>query len=147
MTVFRENTLLQGTGVDADPDRDILRFTSVGDRFDTTVIADVAGIDADLIHTRGDRLQRQFVIKMNIGDDRHGHRFFESGDQLNCLHIRNSRADDLTSSLFKLFCLSDGAFDILGGLIEHRLDADLRAAADFCIECGNIMFTCHVSLH
>ena len=33
-------------------DRDILRFTGVGDRFHTAVIADIAGIDTDLINAR-----------------------------------------------------------------------------------------------
>ena len=146
MTVFCENTLLQGAGINADTDRDILRFAGVGDRLDAAVIADVAGIDADLIHACGDGLQRELVIKMNVGDDRHRYRFFECGDQPNCLHMRNSGTDDLTSCRFQLLRLCDRAFDILGGLVQHRLDTDFSAAAYFCVKCGYIMFACHVNL-
>ena len=83
---------------------------------------------------------------MNISDDRYRYCFFECGNQTHCLPIGDSRADDLAARLFELLRLRDRAFDILGGPVEHRLDADPGAAADFCIECGNIMFACHVNL-
>ena len=130
MTILGENLLFQRTGIDSDADGDTALTAGIGDRLDSVVRADVAGIDADFIYARGASLERQLIVKVDIRDNRRLDRFFERRNQSDRVHIGNRGADNLTPCLLERFRLSDGAFDICGRDIEHGLHADLSAAAD-----------------
>ena len=60
----------QRAGVDADPHRHPGRGRLLGDLRDLVGPADVAGVEANAVSAGVDRLQRQRVVEVNIGDHR-----------------------------------------------------------------------------
>ena len=78
VTVLREDLLFERTGIYADSDRDSALTAGVGDRLYPVVGADVAGVDADFINSRGACLESQFVIEMYVRDNGSLDRFVQS---------------------------------------------------------------------
>ena len=146
VSVLGEDLLLERTRVHADTDRNTALTAGVGNRLDPVVGADVAGVDADLVHARGARLERELIVEVNVRDNGSLDGFLEGGNQPYRVHIGNRGADDLTARLLERHRLSDGALDICGGDVEHGLHADRSAAADEHVPRFYLNFATHIFL-
>ena len=69
--------ILQGTGVNPDPNRNSLLFACFHDSFDLFTLTDVSRIDPDFIDTVLDRHQGKLVVKMNIRHKRNMNAFLD----------------------------------------------------------------------
>ena len=72
VTVLFEQTLFQTAAVDADADGDAALPAGLGHLADIVRLADVAGVDADLVHARLRRCERKAIVKVDISHDRDG---------------------------------------------------------------------------
>ena len=127
--VFLQQLPLQGAAVDADADGDAALPAGLGHLADIVRLADVAGVDPDLVHARLRRCEREPVVKMNVGHDRDGDAAADGADGPGGVHIRHRHPDDLAPGPLQAEDLRDGTLHVLGGGIAHGLDADRRAAA------------------
>ena len=130
MPYFFKQIFFERAAVDADADRDLLRFGRTDDLANAVDRTDVAGIDAEFVDSRVERLQRELVVKMNVGDDRHFGPFADLVHRGRRIVIGHGDADDLTPRLDHLLDLSDRAVDIGRVGLCHRLHDDRRTAAD-----------------
>ena len=68
--IFLQHRFFQGSAVDADPDRNVMLLAGLDDSDDVFPGTDIAGIDANLIDAGFNRGQGQFIIEMDIGNQR-----------------------------------------------------------------------------
>ena len=109
----------------------MMRPAGVGNRFDAVLVADVAGVDADLVHARVHAGQRHAVVEMDIRDKRHGDpRLLDGGKGLCRLHGGRGDAHDVTARVGKRAHLCDGRRDVERVGIGHRLHGDRALPAD-----------------
>ena len=127
--VFLQQLPLQGAAVDADADGDAPVPAGVGHGPDLFRGADVAGVDADLVHPLADALQGQAIVKVDIRHQGDVDAAADGADGPGGVHIRHGHPDDLAPGLLQTEDLGHGALHVLGGGIAHGLDADRRAAA------------------
>ncbi len=67
---------------------------------------------------------------MDVGDDRHRHLGNDRLQRLGGVLVRARDADDIGTRHFELTNLPDGALDVGGQGVGHRLDADGCVSAD-----------------
>jgi hypothetical protein len=127
--VTLEQVLVEGTGVDAHPDRDAPLTRLAGHGLDVLLLADVAGVEAQPLHPRLHRRQGELVLEVDVGDDRHRRAGDDLGQALGGFDVVAGDADDVGSGPAQGVDLGEGAVDVggLGG--GHRLDRDRGAAA------------------
>ena len=130
VAVLFEQTLFQAAAVDADTDGDAALPAGLGHLADVVRFADVAGVDADLVHAGLRRRERKPVVKMNVGHDRDGRGVHDLGQSVRCGLIRHGKADDLTPGIMQPGNLLDGRACVRGVRVAHRLHRDRRAAAN-----------------
>ena len=128
--VAGQNVLFQTAAVDADADRDILLLAGIHYCFYPVVIADVARVDADLIHTHVRAGQRGLVVKVDIRHDGDIHCVFDGLDALCICWAGAGHPQDLTASGFAPLGLCHIALDVLHRHIEHGLHRNRVAAAN-----------------
>ena len=112
----------------------ILRSDSGLDHFfDIFARADVAGVEAQAVDALLDGDQRQFVIEMDVGDQRDANFFLDLAELLGRFAHRHGTADDFAAGRFQGPDLLHRGAHVAGVGLGHRLDRDRRIAADFHI--------------
>ena len=128
--VLGEDVLFQTAAVDADADGDILLLAGLHHSFDAVVVADVAGVDADLIHAHVRAGQCGLVIKVDIRHDGDIHRILDGLDALGVCCAGAGHAQDLTARRLAALRLRHIALDVLHRDVQHGLHRDGVVAAD-----------------
>ncbi len=93
-------------------------------------LADVAGVEPQLVHAGVERRERQLVLVVDVGDDRQRRAGHDPGQALGRLGLVARATDDVAAGAGQRVDLRERAVDVgrLGG--RHRLDADRGVAAD-----------------
>jgi hypothetical protein len=93
------------------------------------VPADVARIDADAVRAGVDRLERQRVVEVDVGDDRDRRLAHDPLQGSHVVLARHRAAHQVAARLRDRADLTHRCV-VVGGLrLGHRLDGDRRAAA------------------
>ena len=95
LTVFFLQIFFQGTGVDADTDRNIFVTGAVHNHADTLFVTDVARVNAQAVDAVFGHFQCDTVVEVDIRDQRNADLLF---DQLECfggIHGRDGDANDV----------------------------------------------------
>jgi len=129
MSEFGQDLFFERAGIDADPDRDQMALTHLDDRFDLRFIADVSGVDPNLVNAAIYRFEREPMIEMDVRHQGQIGRFFDFFDRSSVLKIQNGEAHKLRARFFKGVDLLEGCLYILGFGIGHALDQDSVIAA------------------
>ena len=108
----------------------LLLLAGLHHSLDAVVVADVAGIDADLIHAHVCAGQCGLVIKVDIRHDGDVHRILDGLDALGVCCAGAGHAQDLTARRLAAFRLRHIALDVLHRDIQHGLHRDGVVAAD-----------------
>ena len=130
VAVLFEQALFQTAAVDTDTDGDAALPAGLGHLADIVRLADVAGVDADLVHAGLRRREREPIVKMNVGHDRDGRGVYDLGQGVRRGLIRHGEADDLAPGVMQPGDLLDGRARVRSVRVAHRLHRDRRAAAD-----------------
>ena len=120
-TVFCQNTFLNRTRIDPDADRNITRTSGLHDRFHAVFPANITGIEADFIHTGGNRIQRKPVIKMDIRDDRNGRLFTDNFERTRCRLVGHGTAHNVTACRSQCANLFQCRLCVASVGVGHRL--------------------------
>jgi hypothetical protein len=103
---------------------------ALGDLGDLVGPADVAGVQPHAVGAGVERLDRQRVVEVDVGDDRDRRLDDEPLEGLDVLVARDRDAHDVRARLCGLLDLRERR-PVVGRLgLRHRLDGDGRAAAD-----------------
>ena len=129
MAVLCQYLLLQGSGVHPDTDGNPPLPAGIGHRLDPALVPDVARVDADLVHPRRCRFQRQAIVEVDIRYHRDAHRLLEGGDDRHRLPIRHSGTDDIAARGLQPPGLLHTGRNVVGRGVQHGLDGNRRAAA------------------
>ena len=129
-TVLGKNVLFQAAAVDADADGDVLLLAGVHHRLHPVVVADVAGVDADLVYAHVGAGQRSAVVKVDICHDGDAHRVFHGLDALGVGCAGAGHPQDLTAGGFAPLCLCHIAGNVLHRHIQHGLHRNGMVAAN-----------------
>ncbi len=123
------NLLLQGAGIDSDPDH---LPVCLGHRHDLADAfgGDIAGIDPDAVRTVVHGQEGKSMVEMDIGDQRDMDPGLDLVDGGCRRFIGNGDTDDFTTRLFQLMDLLDRGLDIARVAGGHGLDHDRCIAAD-----------------
>src|SRR5690606_15579652 len=132
-TVFFEQVFFERTAVDADADRNFLSLSGADDLAYAVDGTDVPGIDAEFVDARIQSFEREFVMEMDVGDDRHVRAFADLVHRGRGVVIRHGDADYLATGFDHFVDLFNCAFDIRRVRFGHRLDGDRSIAADLHI--------------
>ena len=92
--------------------------------------ADIARIDAQTGRAALRRLDGAFVVKVDVGNDRHVDRADDVLQRPGRRLIRAGNPDDVGAGLFQRQHLGHGGGHVRGIGVGHRLDGDRRIAAD-----------------
>src|SRR5438132_2672873 len=118
--VLLQQILLQRTTVDADANRNFLRLRRAHDFDDPFVLADVAGIQTQLIDAGLERQQRQLVMKVNVCDQRNFRHSFSNFLERDCsVVVRDGESHDLATRGDHLFNLLYCLIDVGGVSFRH----------------------------
>src|ERR1700722_3004046 len=122
LPVLREQPLVEGPGIDPDPDRD-LSVSRRASYFPYFVVKslDVAGVDANSGATRIDRREDIFGLEMDIGDNWYLRLASYFGQGLRVVLGRNRHPDDLAAGRGELSDLLQGGVDVSGQRCRHGL--------------------------
>ena len=120
----------QRAGVDPDAQRRAARLCERDHLGDLLGPTDVAGVQAHAVGARFDRLQRERVVEVDVGDhgDRRAHD--DLAERLDVLLARHRDAHDVRARLGDLEDLLHRGLEVGGLGLRHRLHGDGRAAAD-----------------
>ncbi|MNC35247.1 hypothetical protein D3C75_837230 [compost metagenome] len=125
IAVFLQEMALQGTGIDADTDRNAFFLTGFDNCFDFVPASNVTRIDAHLVDAVLYRQQSQLIIKMNI---RHQRNMNPRLNLLNCccrFFIVDRHAHKLTARFFQPQDFGYCCFDISCFGCTHALNSNL----------------------
>ena len=128
--VFCKDVLFQTAAIHADADGNVLALTGIHHSLHPVIVADVAGVDADLVHTNVGAGQRCLVVKVDIRHDGDVHRVLDGFDALCIRRAGAGHPQDLAACSFAPLSLCHIAFDVLHRHIEHGLHRNRVAAAD-----------------
>ena len=92
--------------------------------------ADVAGVQAHAVRARVDRLERQRVVEVDVGDDRDRRLAHDRLQRLDVLVARHRDAHDVRPGVRHLADLLHRGGQVGRLRLGHRLDDDRGAAAD-----------------
>ena len=125
-----EDVLLDRAGVYADADGQTALLCRPHDRLHAVRAADVAGVQADLVHACLDGGKRQTVVKVNVRHDRQGRACADLAQRFRRRFVRHGAAHDVAAGLRQCVNLRKRCFRVAGIRVRHGLDGDGRAAAD-----------------
>ena len=128
--VLLEDLLVEGTGVNADANRDAGLFGGLDDGPDLLLAADVARVEAQGVDALVDGLERELVVKVDVGDERHGDLAQYIAEVLGGLHVGHGEPHDIAACGLQGADLGDSRLGIRRLRIRHRLHGDRRTAAD-----------------
>ena len=94
-----------GNNIYIGRDVTILKGVSIGDNcvigLGSIVTSDITGVDSYFINTRRNTFKRQFIIKMNVCNQRNMNLFLDFSKSLCCFHGWNCTANNLTACRFQ----------------------------------------------
>ena len=122
--------LLKRTGIDADTNRTARGTRSIDHRVNLGPIANIAGIDAQLGSTGLNGTNGEFMVKVDIGDNRHRRLGADGAETLKCGLGGHTHAHDIAASLRQRAHLRKRCLGISSIGAGHRLDHHRRAATD-----------------
>ncbi|MPM84147.1 hypothetical protein SDC9_131218 [bioreactor metagenome] len=91
--------------------------------------ADVAGVDADGVDPALRARQREFVVKVNVGNERDGNLLLNFIYGRSSRPVGNGHSNQFAPGGLQRFDLRHGGGHIVGFGAAHGLDRDRRAAA------------------
>ena len=121
---------VEAARVDADADRQPAVLRLLGDELDVLGLADVAGVEAQGVHAGLDRGEREAVLEVDVGDDRHRRAGHDLRQALGRLLLVARAAHDVGAGRGQRVDLRERAVDVGRLRRGHRLHRDRRAAAD-----------------
>ncbi len=121
--------LFQGTGVDADTDRDPAVTGGIDHRAHAVFATDVARVDPQAIHAQLGHAQGDPVVEMDVGDQWHLDQLLDPAEGLGSVHVRHGYPDDIDARGFQAVDLGHGRGHIIGVAVGHALHRDRRIAA------------------
>ena len=121
---------IERTRVHADADRDAARLGLGRDELDVLGLADVAGVQAQRLHAGFERAERELVLEVDVGDDRHRRAGHDLGERLGRFFLVARAAHDVAARRRERVDLRERAVDVGGLGRGHRLDRDRCVAAD-----------------
>ena len=92
--------------------------------------ADVAGVQAHAVGTGVNRLQRQRVVEVDVGDHRDRRALDDRAQRLDVLLARHGAANDVRARLGHSIDLRHRRLEVGGLRLGHRLNDDRGSAAD-----------------
>ena len=92
--------------------------------------ADVARVDAEPVDAGFKCGEREFVVEMDIGDDRDTCLLGDCRERIGSFSVGDGEADDIAADLCDGGDLRDGCVDIARVGLGHCLDADRCITAD-----------------
>ena len=128
--VLCQDVLFQAAAVHTDADGDVLLLAGLHHGLDPVVVADVAGVDADLVHTNVGAGQRCLVVKVDIRHDGDVHRVLHGLDALGIRRAGAGHTQDLAARRLTALCLGNVALNVLHGDIQHGLHRNGVVAAN-----------------
>jgi hypothetical protein len=111
------------------PDRHAPGLRLARDGPHAVVAADVAGVEPQLVDAADERRERQPVVEVDVGDERHMNAGLDRGKSVGRRAIRHRHPRDLTPGLLERQDLGDRGVGVAGVGRRHRLDGDRGAAA------------------
>ena len=121
---------IERTRVHADADRHAARLGLGRDELDVLGLADVARVEAQRLHAGLERAERELVLEVDVGDDRHRRARHDLRERLGRLFLVARAAHDVAAGRGERVDLRERAVDVGGLGRGHRLDRDRRVAAD-----------------
>ena len=121
---------VQGPRVDPDADRHAAVTGLGGHLLDLGLLAQVAGVQAQPLHTGFERRERHLVVEVDVGHDRHGRARDDVGQALGRRLLVTGTAHDVRSRRRQCVNLSQCAVDVRRLRRRHRLHRDGGAVAD-----------------
>ena len=128
--VLGQDVLFQAAAVDPDPDGDVPGLAGPDHFLHPAVVPDVAGVDADFVHTHRRAGQGRPVVKVDIRHNGDVHRPFHRLDAFGILGGGAGHPQNLAARRLAPFGLGHVPLDVLDGDIEHGLDRDGVGTAD-----------------
>ena len=120
----------QAAEVDADADGNV---AFPGRRYyllNLLGVPQIAGIQAQAIHSAAGAFQGQLIVKMDVGNQGNLNPLFDFGHRPGRFQIGNGRADNVAAGFLQLVDLADGGFNIPRIGLGHGLDGNIGPAAD-----------------
>ena len=130
LAVFLEEIALKRAGIDPDAHRAAMVLGRLDDLAHPLGRADIAGVDAQAGGAAFGRLDRAFVVEMDVGDDRHLDLAHDVLQRQCRFLVGTGHPDDIGASPLQRLHLLDGGLDVAGDRVGHRLHGDRRIAAD-----------------
>ena len=124
LAVLFKQVPLQRTGVDADTHGAAVVLGRLHHRLHPLGRTNIAWIDAQTCRPRFRRLDRPFVVEMDVGDDRHLDFAHNLAQRLGRCLVRAGDPHDIGAGVLKFLDLCHGGGDIRGQRVGHRLHAD-----------------------
>ena len=129
-TVAFGHRRIERTRVHADTDGNAARFGLGRDELDVLGLADVARIQAQRLHAGLERAERELVLEVDVGDDRHRRTRHDLRQPLGRFLFVARAADDVAAGRGQRVDLRQRAVDVGRLRGGHRLDRDRCVAAD-----------------
>ncbi len=129
-TVLLGHRGIERTRVDADADRQAAVLGLAGDELDVLGLADVARVEAQRVHARFHRAERELVLEVDVGDDRHRRARHDLRESFGGFLFVARAAHDVATGGRERVDLRERALDVGRLRGGHRLDRDRCVAAD-----------------
>ena len=120
----------QRAGVDADPHRHARGGRLLRHLGDLVAPADVARVQADAVGAGVDRLEREGVVEVDVGDDRDRRLAHDRLERVGVLLARHGDAHEVGAGLGDLADLLHRGLEIGRFRLRHRLHGNGRAPTD-----------------
>ena len=121
---------VEAAGVHADADREAAVLGLLRDGLDLRGLADVAGVEPQALHPRLHRREREAVLEVDVGDDRHRRAGHDLREALGRGLLVARAAHDVAPGRGEGVDLAERAVDVGRLRGRHRLHRDRRVAAD-----------------
>ncbi len=127
---FLEDVLLHRAGVYTDADWEMACLCRLHNRLYAVRAADVARIQANLVHAGLDRRQRETVVKVDVRHHRQRRVRADFAQRLRRLHIRHGTANNVAARVLQCANLRQRCLRVARIGIGHGPHRDGRAAAN-----------------
>ena len=125
ITILLEQPAFQRPRIHADADGNLLLLRAAHHQANFIRLADVPGINAQLVDSGIQRHQSELILKVNIRDeDRVGAALTNFGQGLCRFHVRDRKTHDLAARCLHLLDLLDGLPNLARVRLGHRLHND-----------------------